>query len=133
MLICSASGCGGSGEATADASSQAPKAPAKLVEVDLGEYFVTLRIDEAERAYFRVGLVGLVDETHADELTMLLETRKERMRERIENTLQSTSIDYLKQPGMPIVKTELATAIKKVLHTPHLHEIIYTSYSLRQG
>jgi len=109
------------------------EAPERLVEADLGSYFITIRIDEAQRAYLRVQLVGLINEDYMPDFTELHEQRKERMRERIENLLQTAEIDHLKQPGIPIIKTEITTAVKKILRTPHLVDIVCSEYSLRQG
>lgn len=124
------SGCGG--ESTTSQEG-VPEAPARVVEADLGSFFVTIRIDEGQRAFFRVQFVGMVDEDYVAEFTELHEQRKVRMRERIESVLQTADVEDLKQPGIPIIKTEVATAVRKVLRTPHLVEVVYSDYSFRQG
>jgi len=133
LLTVALTGCGGDEVAEAELDGEASATPESLVEVELGQFFVTRRVSDGEMAYIQFTLFAVVDEEKKDDFEVLLGDRRERMRERISQSLQEAKLDQIEQPSRKILKTELTLELKKVLHTPDVYDVAFTEYSVQRG
>lgn len=108
--------------------------PRQLVEVDLGEVFVTLHsADEDEPSYlFESQIYGLVDEGHLAEFNHALAKRREAMREALRFTIAKTDTKDLFDPKLAGMKITLASVARKTLGSPHLYDILFSNLSIEQ-
>ncbi|HEV7279050.1 MAG TPA: hypothetical protein VGN57_02455 [Pirellulaceae bacterium] len=106
--------------------------PRQLVEVDLGEVFVTLRGPDETTYLFESQIYGLVDEGHLTEFEHALAKRREAMREALRSTIAKSETKDLFDPKLAGVKITLAAVARKTLGSPHLYDILFSNLSIEQ-
>jgi hypothetical protein len=106
--------------------------PRQLVEVDLGEVYVTLQGPDETTYLFESQLFGLVDEGHLAEFDHALANRREAMREALRSTIAKSDTKDLFDPKLAGVKITLAAVARKTLGSPHLYDILFSNLSIKQ-
>lgn len=120
-----------------DQTSQPPAPPDAVKpdekeekEVDLGEYDVssyqplsdtTLRIS--------VHLYGTVLSENENEVTALLETKKQRMREQVLVILRSAELTDLTDAGLGLIKRRILEKTNRIFGKPLLQQVIFSEFS----
>lgn len=135
---------GGHGATTETAASHGPTdeeletgiafiaRPRQLVEVDLGEVYVTLQGPDETMYLFKSQVFGLVDEGHLAEFDHALAKRREAMREALRTTIGKSETKDLFDPKLAGLKITLAAVARKTLGSPHLYDILFSDLSIEQ-
>lgn len=113
-----------------------------FVEIDLGEFFVTRKediegkLDDAtvpQILVVRFHLYGVVHEHHEDQFVEQLEERRERMRDTVIASIQASELQHLTDPTLGWMRSELVPGINRTLRTRHLHDVVFSAFSIEHG
>ena len=108
--------------------------PNKYVEIDLGEYFVSMPLAEnAGSLYVSFQIYGVIPADEQESFNQCLTSRVKRMRDGVIGAIQSSELRHLNDPSLAWLKSELVSIINKRLRCQILRDVAFTSYALERG
>jgi len=139
VALCLCTGCSKPAKSTAELDSSEllallqdrQKADAhNFVETDLGRFRITNKHTGLEDPlYVQFHLYGVVPKDREAKLSQLWPKFERRTRDAVISLVQRCDIDQLCDPGLALLKEEVATAINQVLHQRLIIDVAFSDYS----
>lgn len=139
LALCLCTGCSKPAKSAAelDASEllallqDRQKADARnFVETDFGRFRVTHKqSDRDDPLYVQFHLYGIVPKDREAKLSQLWPQFERRTRDAIISLVQRSDVDHLCDPGLAMLKEEVAAAINQVLHQRLVIDVAFSDYS----
>ncbi len=137
-------GCGGGDEAKAEVTdpqlvlaqfdeSRKRHDPVRFVEVELGEFFTTKRLDENQIITISFTLYGVVPEEQRDEMMEKKNRFEKRMRDAVLTEIGKAKIEDLTEPHMGLLRSRLLKVIHRATHTRILRNVVFSSFAMEQA
>jgi hypothetical protein len=105
--------------------------PRNYVERDLGRFRVTHPLgDDEGQMHVQFQLVAILPPARQDRLASVLPHVEKRMRDAVISLVQRTETEYLTDPGLEYFKTEVVSAINRVLQEPLLVDVAFSDFSM---
>ena len=108
--------------------------PHMYVEVDLGKFSVTHPLPKGEGVLLvRFHLYGVLPESRRSDLDAAIPLYTNRLRDAIISLVQQTETEHLADPGMAFFKSEMVTAINRVLQDQLLKDVAFSDLSIERS
>lgn len=108
--------------------------PRHFAEVDLGEFAVTVtQPDDPSIFFVRFHLYGVVPESLLERFEQLRDTHNKRLRDTVLGTTQKCRVDELDDPSLTWLKSDLLTAINRLVQAPILKDVAFADFTFERG
>lgn len=106
--------------------------PTSFSEVDLGQFYVSLRDD---RCTYQVGfhMFGVIPDDQLSRFQQLIEPCAQRVRDAVIRTVQGSAPDQLRAPSLEWLKGQLLDAVNQCLRMRILRDVVFTEFSFEQN
>lgn len=105
----------------------------KMVEVELGDFSITVHHQASETSYtISCKVIGTVDEREQGELTTLLELNKARLRERITVEFRNAEITDLADSELGLIKRRILEKSNALFGKPLLRSVLLPDFNYYQ-
>ena len=113
---------------------QGPQDPTTMIEVELGEFFITRQISAyGHMLYLNVNLFAVIPKEAESDFQQQVTTRRNRMRQQVITALQDVDLEHLRDPELRWLKTKLVRDLNEVLETRDIRSVLFTSFIVNQG
>lgn len=112
---------------------QMKKNPHAYVEIDLGKFKVTrmLPADEGQLVV-RFHLIGVLPESKQHDFTESMPKYETRLRDSILSLVSKAEPEYLSDPALSYLKSEMLTTINQQMHSRHLKSVVFSDLSIER-
>ena len=108
--------------------------PTTLIEVELGEFFITRQISvHGHMLYLNVNIFAVIPKDIESDFQQQVTTRRNRMRQQVLTTLQDVDLEHLRDAELRWLKTKLVRVLNEVLETRDIRSVLFTSFTVNQG
>lgn len=105
--------------------------PRLYMEVDLGEFRVTRPgVDDEEIYVVKFHIYGVLNEQHQLPFEESAAGRQQRLRDAVLSVVHRTEFDQLMEPSLDQVKSELVTAINRILESDFIRDVAFSTFSM---
>lgn len=139
-MILIGTGCGSKGtEANldplnllADYKEKVPRHhPYDLVEMDLGTYDVSIKVEGSEVDVYRVSFAAnaIIPKGELETIQKLADVYKTRIRDMINTSATAMSVDNMSDPHQAWLKSEILANLAKMFKTRDVRDVVFSNYS----
>jgi len=108
--------------------------PRLYMEVDLGDFRVTHPGAGDDKIYLvKFHIYGVLHEQEQEKFAELLAGRQQRMRDAVLSVVHKTHYERLSDPSLDSVKSEIVTAINRVLEDDLIRDVAFSTFSMERG
>ncbi len=106
--------------------------PTNFREVDLGQFYVSLRDDRCNYQV-RFHMFGVLPDDQLSRFEQTIEPYSQRVRDAVIRTVQGSAPDQLRAPSLQWLKGQLLDAVNQCLRTRILRDVVFTEFSFEQN
>jgi hypothetical protein len=106
--------------------------PTSFSEVDLGQFFVSLREDRSTYQV-RFHIFGVIPDNQVSQFEDMIEPYTQRIRDAVISAVQGSELDQLRDPSLGWLKSELLDAINQSVQMRILRDIVFTEFSFERN
>ena len=111
-----------------------PSDSSQMLEVDLGEYSVTVfQASSNTTMCFDFKVSGTIELKEKEDYEKAFEKYKQRIREQITSTIRSADNGDLTEPSLSLIKRIIFDRINSTMKKPLVHEILIPDFSFTQN
>lgn len=108
--------------------------PHMYVEIDLGKFSVTHPLANGDGVLLvQFHLYGVLPESRRSDFEAAMPRYTNRVRDAVISLVQQTETEHLADPGMAFFKSEMVTAINRVLQDQLLKDVAFSNLSIERS